>query len=442
MRAWSVCAIAVAVAAYGCTERVVHDPDEKTLLPKILLKTAPMPQHPLDTRWEGKLRLLGYDLSEPTPQIGKPFTVTWYWHVAAPLPDGYKIFTHLADGKDNRINLDSKRLLRRIYPESRWKAGDYLKDEQEITLPPDWNSESAVFFLGFYSGDTRLKVTGPQDSENRAEALRLTVRKASAPAPEAPVARLLARHTSGPIKIDGKLDEADWRAAQSTGPFVNSMNGEAGSFGARAQALYDNERLYIAFAVEDDYLKSTFKQTDEHLWEQDTVEVMLDPDGDARNYFELQVSPRGVHFDTRYDSARQPRPFGHVDWDSQVEAKVQLNGKLDDSQPDHGYVVELAIPYRALAVGEPPVAPPTPGATWRVNFYVMDARETGQRAVAWSPPLVGDFHTLDKFGRLVFLEPPAPALQPSAAPATPQPSAAPAAAPKIRAKKAAATQQQ
>ena len=37
-----------------------------------------------------------------------------------------------------------------------------------------------------------------------------------------------------------------------------------------------------------------------------------------------------------------------------------------------------------------------------MNFFVMDTRKQGQRAVAWSAPLVGDFHTLARFGRVVF----------------------------------------
>jgi hypothetical protein len=37
-----------------------------------------------------------------------------------------------------------------------------------------------------------------------------------------------------------------------------------------------------------------------------------------------------------------------------------------------------------------------------MNFFVMDARKDEQRAVGWSPPLIGDFHTLDRFGRVVF----------------------------------------
>jgi hypothetical protein len=405
----ALCLWSAVIAALGCTERATRDPEADVLLPKLLLKAAPAPRHTSDLQFGAAIKLLGYDLSTESPSVDKPFTVTWYWQVLAPLDSGYKIFTHLSDGKTNRVNLDADRPLRRIYPESSWKAGDFLRDEQIIDLPGDWNSSLAVFYLGFYSGETRLPVThGKHDDQRRGEALRLPL-TATAANPQPRTVRVLsARHTSGPIHIDGKLNEADWQATPSTEGFVNTMTGGPGSFEARAQVLYDEKSFYCAFVVKDDYLKSTFHTADEHLWEQDTVEVMFDPGGDARNYFELQVSPRGVHFDNRYDSPRSPRPFGHVDWSSQVEAKVDLQGTLDDATSDTGYSVELRVPWAAFATGEPPAAPPTAGAEWPINFFVMDAREQAQRAVGWSPPLVGDFHTLGKFGRVVFTasEPP------------------------------------
>lgn len=407
MKRWLVALYAITAAA-SCTEKrpdsAATDP---SLKPKIVLPTKPSPAHPSQLQFGDKLRLLGYDLSPESPALDKPLTVTWYWEVLAPLDKGYKIFTHLSDGKINRLNLDAARILRRGYPESQWKKGDLLRDEQTVELPSDWNATQAVFYLGFYKDETRLPVkNGKDDGQRRAEALRVPLLAAGASKPQAPaVPRLIARRVTAPIKLDGKLDEADWGAAQRTGPFVGTLNGSPGTFEARAQVLYDADAFYCAFSVSDDYLKSRFKNADDHLWEEDTTEIMFDPDGDGRNYFELQVSPRGVSFDTRYDAARDPRPFGHVDWSSQVQAGVHLQGKLDDNEPDVGYTVELRVPWSAFAAGEPPAKRPAAGDTWRVNFFVMDAREKGQRAVGWSAPMVGDFHTLAKFGRVVFTEP-------------------------------------
>ena len=368
---------------------------------QIVLPKAPSPGHPLDIRFENKIRLLGYDLSSAEVREGEAFTVTWYWSVEQPLGEGWKVFTHLADaGKKSRINLDAARPLSRLYPVEQWKRGEYIKDVQEVTVPRDWNSPGATFYVGFWNGPHRLHVSvGPRDNENRAEALTIKIKDH---ATEPALARLVARRAGAGLKLDGKLDEDDWTSSQSTGPFVQTMSGEAGLFPASARVLYDDQRLYVGYEVRDDHLKSSFTKTDEHLWEQDCVELMVDPDGDGKNYFEVQVAPTGVVFDTRYDARRRPQPFGDLAWSSNPVAKVALDGKVNDDDEDRGYTVELAIPWSAFAAGGTPASPPDAGATWRMNFFVMDAREKGQRAVGWSPPLVGDFHTLGRFGRVVF----------------------------------------
>jgi hypothetical protein len=385
---------------------------EREAAGEIVLKAAPTPSHPLDIRFEDKLRLLGYDVSDTQIRAGQPFTVTWYWQVDKPLGEGWKVFTHLVDAdKKSRMNLDAIRPLRELYPESSWKAGEFIRDKQEITVPADWRSPTASFYLGFWNGPTRLRVvTGPHDAESRALALTLPViagRGAELP-------RLIARRAAGPIDIDGKLDEDDWKQTESSLPFVQTMTGNKGAFVATARVLYDATNLYVGYEVSDEYLKCTFSKNDDHLWEQDAVELMVDPDGDGKNYFEIQVSPTDLVFDTRYDSRRLPRPFGDMAWSSQAKAKVELHGKVNDDDADQGYGVELAIPWTAFAVvapalrggatgaGSTPATPPAAGAVWRMNFFVMDALEKGQRAVGWSPPLIGDFHTLDRFGRVVF----------------------------------------
>jgi hypothetical protein len=385
----------------ACTER---KPRPTARREDVLLKAAPKPQFSIDLSFDDKVDLFGYDLDTARPSPGNSFKVVWYWRVRAPLGDGVQVFTHLADGSGvTQINLDAQRGMRVAYPEDSWKAGDIIRDEQIVTLPEAWASPLAIFYTGFYVGSKRFDVTrGKHDAEHRGEALRIPIAIGATVSSEAPLPELKAPHTRGKIVIDGKLDEADWRSAPETGPMVQTLTGAPGAFIATARVLWDETRVYVAFNVLDNYLKSTFDNTDDHLWEQDTVEVMFDPDGDEKNYFELQVSPRSVHFDTRYDSRRQPRPFGHVDWDSHVEAKAIAQGKPNDNAADGGYTVELAVPWTAFATGEPPATAPIAGTIWRLNFFVMDARDQGQRAVGWSPPRVGDFHTLDRFGRIQF----------------------------------------
>jgi hypothetical protein len=394
--------LAVGLVLLGCVEKSKRlSQAEREAAKNIVLTSPPEPQHKLDIRFENKIRLIGYDLSTSKAEEGKPFTITWYWHVDDALGEGWKLFTHLADGeKTNRINLDAVRPVRELYPAEVWKKGDYIRDLQEVTLPEDWNSQQAIFYLGFWNGPHRLHVTvGKSDGDNRAEGLVLPV-DSGPPAPEPP--RLIARRLTAPLKIDGKLDEPDWAAAQTSEAFVQTMTGQKGSFAAHVRVAYDAQNIYCAFEVEDDYLKSTFTQPDDHLWEQDAVEIMIDPDGDGKNYFEIQASTGGVIFDTRYDSRRRPQPFGDIGWSSHAVAKLTLDGTPNDEEADKGYTVEMSMPWSAFDAGANPADPPGAGEQWRMNFFVMDSREHGQRAVGWSPPLIGDFHTLNRFGRVVF----------------------------------------
>jgi hypothetical protein len=209
-------------------------------------------------------------------------------------------------------------------------------------------------------------------------------------------------HTKQPPDLDGSLDEPAWRFARSTGAFVGTLNGGASRLQTSAKLLWDETFLYLGVMVQDSLLRASQRDHDAHLWEQDSVELMIDPDGDELDYYEVQVSPGGVVFDTRFDARRVPKPFGYVDWDGQVRVGVSTDGTLDDEERDVGYVVEIAIPWQAFSLEGKPVEAPTMGDEWRANIYVLDSFEEGQQAAAWSPPGIGDFHVPARFGILLF----------------------------------------
>jgi hypothetical protein len=82
----------------------------------------------------------------------------------------------------------------------------------------------------------------------------------------------------------------------------------------------------------------------------------------------------------------------------QVSLRGELNKKNGD---DKAWIVELAIPFSAL--NKEDGVPPSPGTKWRVNFFRIDQMEKDKDYSAWSPPLRGDFHALDKFGHITFI---------------------------------------
>src|SRR5690242_19587474 len=93
------------------------------------------------------------------------------------------------------------------------------------------------------------------------------------------------RATRLPV-IDGRLDDEIWQRAAQTEPFVNTMDGSRGAPHSLARMAWDSSNFYVAFDVDDEFLHCTLTGHDAHLWEQDTVEIMVDPDSDGRNYFE------------------------------------------------------------------------------------------------------------------------------------------------------------
>jgi hypothetical protein len=226
--------------------------------------------------------------------------------------------------------------------------------------------------------------------------------------PELRVAKLASGES---IAIDGRLDEAAWARAAVTGPFVDVGTGRENPrlpTQGNARLRYDDQFLYVGVEVKDGTVRGGWPEAarDPHLWEKDTAELMIDPDGDGDNidYYEIQINPQNLVFDTQYDGYNFPNnggkgPFGHEDWTSGLTSQVVVHGTIDDdTDRDVGYTVEAKIPFASFTKAKR--SPPSPGDTWRMNFYAM--QDNG--GTAWSPILgLGNFHRASRFGRVYFM---------------------------------------
>ena len=147
-------------------------------------------------------------------------------------------------------------------------------------------------------------------------------------APAAAAKRYVARKIDKPIKLDGKLDEAAWKDAPSTGLFVNTMTGAPAGHKTEAKLLWDDQNLYVAFENADTDVLGNLTKRDDKLWTQEAVELMIDADSNGKSYIELQVAPNGTVFDTylpeyrKYENDVDPKRKQY-DWNS--KAKVVVN---------------------------------------------------------------------------------------------------------------------
>ncbi|MFA0750207.1 MAG: hypothetical protein SLRJCFUN_000610 [Candidatus Fervidibacter sp.] len=208
------------------------------------------------------------------------------------------------------------------------------------------------------------------------------------------------------IIIDGVLEEPAWRRAPSL-PLQDIKGRKAPA--TTAKLLWDDKNLYIAFDCADTDIWATKKQRDDFLWEEEVVEVFIDPDGDGRNYYEFQVNPLGTQIDLLIPDAiegvkdaKRNAQWNCKGWRSAVKVRGTVN-QHDDT--DEGWTVEMAIPLTELV---PPSSPffPRLGVVWRLNLYRID-RPKGQEKdpllSAWSP-CQRWFHEPEHFGRVKFTE--------------------------------------
>ena len=407
------------LASVGCVSQP-KDIDKNAKLATFERENIPASAKKVNINFDDQIELIGYQVTpkgevKPKQQV----TVKMYWRVNKKLSKkGWSLFTHVMGNKNKRLlNIDEVGPLRdpkRVYLKPyNWKEGGIYEDKQTFKVPVSAKGQTLKFTAGFWRGSKRLKLTsGPNIGEDRGLIAKIRVAGGRKISKRIPTLRVNKLKTGVKLNIDGQLTEKAWASAPSTGAFVNVTNGKADPaipVQGSAKLLWDDKNLYVGFDVKDTDVVGGFKKTDSdpHLWTKDTVEIMVDPDGngDNKDYYEIQVNPQNLVFDSRFDSYNKPRggnngPFGHQDWSAKLTSAVTLRGTLDNSKDkDEGYVVEIAIPWKSFDKARS--TPPKLGQQWRMNFYAMQ----NNGGVAWSPILgKGNFHRASRFGRIIFAQ--------------------------------------
>lgn len=236
--------------------------------------------------------------------------------------------------------------------------------------------------------------------------------------------RYVAPYTMLAPAIDGRLDDPPWAAAAWSAWFVD-IEGDAQPaprLRTRLKMAWDSSALYVAAELEEPDLWGTVTWRDAVIFQDHDFEVFLDPDGDARAYFELEINAVGTVWDLFLPRAYRDGGSARNTWDiTGLRSAVRLEGTLNDpTDRDHGWTVELAIPFRDLATAEVTTAIPGRGDVWRVNFSrvewdlrvergayakVLDpatGRPRAEHNWVWSPQGAVNMHLPERWGFLEF----------------------------------------
>lgn len=146
---------------------------------------------------------------------------------------------------------------------------------------------------------------------------------------------------SAPIVADGKLGEAAWKQAVAMGDFFLGRS-QRPEVDTRALVTYDQDNLYVAVVCAEpatDKLVATSKGPDGSVWNDDSIEIYLDPGNNkqAREYFCFMVNSQNVTYDRT----------GDANWSGVWKSGAGV-------VPGTGWVVETAIPFKTLGMKAAP----------------------------------------------------------------------------------------
>jgi len=156
--------------------------------------------------------------------------------------------------------------------------------------------------------------------------------------------KALAIRASGPITIDGALDEAAWKAAPAHTGFTQDYPnpGEPPSCRTLVRFLYDDKILYVGITCLDPDPASIDRRLSRRdRWvSTDAVNVSIDSRMSGREAYNFEIMASG----TRLDAAIYNEFDWNYEWDGFWEGQTSVTGE--------GWEAEMAVPFSELRFGD------------------------------------------------------------------------------------------
>lgn len=194
------------------------------------------------------------------------------------------------------------------------------------------------------------------------------------------------------------IAQAERRTVESAGPgipettpvsgFVDIATGEPAPKDAEIHVRHDGEWLYVEFHAKDSNisaLKMDVLERDGPVWEDDSIEIFLDPGRSEKEYWHVMINPAGTVFDEHVKDGRR-------------DPSQDINGlRATVLFRNDAWIVSMYIPLDEVS-GEPPEA----GDRWGVNFTRNTPIDGEIVYTTWQPLEGGSFHAPAGFADLLF----------------------------------------
>lgn len=215
--------------------------------------------------------------------------------------------------------------------------------------------------------------------------------------PDAVKKEMIAVQITGPIKVDGSLDEEEWKLAKPSPRFVQiePQQGMAPNFETEVRVLYNRQYLYFSFICHDSSGKKAIRATDFRrdfgIRSHDHVALSFDGFNDDRNAMALMANAYGVQRDLLvFDDI-----LYDLDWDGLWKVRT--------TRSDSGWIAEIAIPWQTLRY------PKTKDSLQQWGFNAYRTRRMSNEISSFSAyPRNFSFTRMAYAGVLKNLQPPPP----------------------------------
>ncbi len=203
------------------------------------------------------------------------------------------------------------------------------------------------------------------------------------------------KRASGPIKIDGKLNDVAWKNTKPRPSQYMNLHSyyekTNAAFPTSLTLLYDNAYLYVGFYGTDDDITNlqvtkAYKKRDGEIWNDDSFEVFLQPRLDDNLIYQFIINSSNYFFDSKVKRGRGGGWNSEFNSDAKTAAYVSVEGNY--------WSAELRIPLKDMGVS------PKPGEVWRGNL--ARTKTTKESLILNAFPVFGDNWHIQYFGFFLF----------------------------------------
>lgn len=177
---------------------------------------------------------------------------------------------------------------------------------------------------------------------------------------------------TGPITIDGKLDESSWAKAPWTQYHLDiegQMRPVKPRFNTRTKMLWDDRYFYVAARLDEPHVWGTITERNAVIFHDNDFEVFIDPDGDSHTYYEFEINALNTVWNLFMDKPYKHNGNAVIREMPGQKSGVYVKGTLNNpNDTDEYWTVEIAFPWKGMAEHAHCACPPQDGDQWRVNF--------------------------------------------------------------------------